>query len=147
MYITGMKDNYRIEKSNIKAPSSILVVEDNDTLVKLIIKVLKKASLNVKSASKGAEAIDYVLEKPNTLILLDQNLPDMTGEEVIETLRVKLENVYFIIMTGYSDERFAAKMMKLGARDHLLKDAKFAEHLPTVVEKIISQIAMEKGLE
>lgn len=80
-------------------------------------------------------------------MLLDQNLPDMTGEEVIETLRVKLENVYFIIMTGYSDERFAAKMMKLGARDHLLKDANFAEYLPTVVEKIISQIAMEKGLE
>lgn len=140
-----MKDN-NIGKGNIKDPFSILVIEDDDVLCKLIKKVVLKTGLTVNIVSKGADAIDYVMENPNTLMLIDHFLPDMTGQKVIQTLHAKLGKVYFIIMTGFGDEKLAVEMMKLGAQDYMTKDGNFVDLLQTVVKKVVSQISIERKL-
>ena len=142
-----MDDMRRINKKKIGIPLPILVVEDNEALCQLTVELLKDQGLNAKSVSTGTEAIDYVLKNPNTLMLLDQGLPDKTGKEVVSELNVKLEKIFFIMMTGLGDEKFAVEMMKLGSRDYIVKGPNFSELLPEVVKRTIKQISNERKLE
>lgn len=139
------------EKNNtgqvkIDFSSPVLVVEDNEGFSNLVKNKLLQVGLLSKNVLNGAQAIDYVMQNPETLMLLDHSLPDMTGKEVLETLLERLGRVYFIIMTGYGDENLAVEMMKLGASDYLVKDEHFLDLLPTVAKKVVWQITTEKKL-
>jgi len=108
---------------------SILVVDDapeNVMLLSLILKDLGKIS----SALSGREAIDKALESPPDLILLDIQMPELDGYDVIKALKEdpRTENVPVIFVTGLSDDGDEEKGLKLGAIDYITKPYK-----PTVV--------------
>jgi PAS domain S-box-containing protein len=73
-------------------------------------------------------------------------LPDMTAEQVIKTLQKRNCSVPFIIITGHGDERIAVNLMKLGARDYMVKDAAFLDLLPTVVNRVMDGLIVESRL-
>jgi PAS domain S-box-containing protein len=125
---------------------TILVVEDDQGLGHLIRKRLLRDNFEVVVASNGIEAISFIENKDNVLLLLDFRLGDMTGKEVIDRLKCKDLNVPFIIMTGHGDERIAVEMMKLGAKDYLVKDEAFMDILPRVLENVLNQLVTEKKL-
>jgi len=70
----------------------------------------------------------------------------MNGKELISKLLREGINVPFVIMTGHGDERTAVEMMKLGARDYLVKDHSLLEVLPQVMEQVFLQVLTEKKL-
>ncbi len=125
---------------------TILVVEDDIALSRLVQKNLKRVGFHPVGVVKGAEAIARIADRPPTLLLLDYRLPDMTGQQVIESLKARQCNVPFIITTGHGDEQVAVEMMKLGARDYLVKDTNFLDLLPSVVKRVVDQLATEKRL-
>ena len=125
---------------------TILVVEDDESLNRLIQKRLKKAGFRTEQALNGADAISFVRENPNTVLLLDYLLPDMTGVELIKTLAGQKCSVPFIVITGHGDEKVAVAMMKLGARDYLMKGMNFLDPLPQVVRQVLNTLTAEKKL-
>ena len=125
---------------------TILVVEDDKGLQRLIHKRLSRDGFNVKIASTGKEAIACVEKKGDILLLLDFRLGDMTGREVLDSLSASGFTVPFIIMTGHGDERIAVEMMKLGAKDYLVKDDAFMDILPRVLENVLKQLLTEHKL-
>lgn len=125
---------------------SILVVEDDIGLSRLIRKKLEQRHFKAEIASSGQEAIAYALKNPNIFLLLDYRLGDMTGREIVEKLKQQDRELPFIIMTGHGDERIAVEMMKLGARDYLVKDQQFIEVLPQVIENVFIQLFTEHKL-
>ena len=127
-------------------PNTVLVVEDDEALLSLIQKTLGRAGFQTRGVLNGAEAIDWLVNSPATLILLDYRLPDMTGRQFVKTLAKRQFSVPFIVATGQGDEKIAVEMMKLGARDYLVKDATFLELLPQVVSMVVEQLATEKRL-
>jgi len=133
-------------ENNTHAPSIILVVEDDEGLSRLIQKNLQRAGSQTESALNGSDAITYILNNQTKLLLLDYRLPDMSGKQVIETLAEQQRIVPFIIMTGHGDEKVAVEMMKLGARDYLVKDAEFLNVLPSVVNRVLGQLEIEERL-
>ncbi|HPO62760.1 MAG TPA: PAS domain S-box protein, partial [Candidatus Kapabacteria bacterium] len=137
-------DNY--DKDYIDASKNILVVEDNEGLQKLIVKTLNKNGFNAIGVSTGKEAIEKIRTSSNIVLLLDQNLPDMTGYDIILHLNSLSIKVPFIVMTGHGDERLAVEMMKLGAYDYLVKDINFTDILPSVLERVYKNILIEKRL-
>ena len=82
---------------------TILIVEDDEGLNKLIQKTLQKAGFNTESVFNGNEAIERANSNKDLIMVLDYKLPDMTGKEVMETLREKGCLVPFIIVTGHGD--------------------------------------------
>ena len=108
----------------------ILIIEDDEGVNRLLNKKLKKAGFETKSVYTGTEALSIIETDSNQILLLDYKLPDMTGKELVEELA---ENVHklppFYIMTGFGDEQIAVEMMKLGARDYIIKDADFIDIL------------------
>lgn len=124
----------------------VLVVEDDEGLRRLIRRRLERNKFNVSCAATGRGAVDHVTANPDILLLLDFKLNDMTGGEVVDQLKEKDLDVPFVIMTGNGDERIAVEMMKLGARDYLVKDRNFLDILPQVMDQVTVQLVTEKRL-
>jgi PAS domain S-box-containing protein len=127
-------------------PLSVLVVEDNVGLRRLIIKRLQREDYKVEAADNGEKAISRLTDGREAILLLDYKLPDMTGRDVIERLRQMGLRVPFVIITGHGDERTAVEMMKLGARDYLVKDHAFLDVLPEVMAHVSEQVLTERKL-
>jgi PAS domain S-box-containing protein len=70
----------------------------------------------------------------------------MTGTELIKALAENKCSVPFIMITGRGDEALAVEMMKLGARDYMVKDATFLDRLPVAVQRTFEQLATEQKL-
>ena len=125
---------------------TILVVEDDTGLNKLIQKTLQHAGFTTEGVFNGNDAIDMAMKSKELIMLLDYKLPDTTGKEVIEHLRENDRNVPFIIVTGHGDEKIAVEMMKMGARDYIVKSAGLRDILPHILKRVISDLSHEKKL-
>ncbi len=135
-----------IENNHNKATPSendILIAEDDEGVLQLIQNILNRNGFHCDGVKSGSEAIAKLKDTQYKLILLDYQLSDMLGEQVISKFENGIQKIPFIIMTGHGDEKIAIDMMKLGARDYLVKDEKFLEILPRVVSRVDQQINHE----
>ena len=94
----------------------------------------------------GAAVLAAVEAARDCLLLLDYQMPDTDGRTLIAELRRCGLDVPFIVMTGHGDERIAVEMMKLGARDYLIKEPDFLALLPSVVERTLGEIDVARRL-
>jgi CheY-like chemotaxis protein len=67
-------------------PLSVLVVDDDEAIRKLVVRVLRRAKYETAEAVHGGEALDRLRERPFSAIVLDLMMPVMTGIEVIRYL-------------------------------------------------------------
>ena len=126
--------------------STVLVVEDDEGLSRLIKKSLETIGVNVKAVHSGADAIDFIVNHSPLITLLDYRLPDMTASQIVQDLKGRKIDFQFIVMTGHGDERVAVEMMKAGARDYIVKQGQFFELLPSVIKWVFKELASEKEL-
>ena len=124
----------------------LLIVEDDAGVARLISKGLTRDGFAVECSSSASEAVQQLAARDYDLLLLDYQLPDMTGKELIQQLRRARCASPFIVITGHGDEHIAVEIMKQGARDYLIKDQSFLDRLPAVVRHTCYQIDMEKQL-
>mgnify|MGYP001221508672 CR=1 FL=1 len=129
------------------APSqTILIVDDDRGLVRLIQKGLQREGFKAATACSGEEAVEWLSNNHADLLLLDLKLQDVQGKELVRQLSEKRILPPFIIITGQGDERVAVDMMKIGARDYLIKDVEFLQLVPEVVRNVLEQIETERRL-
>ncbi|MHB1082915.1 MAG: sensor histidine kinase [Prosthecobacter sp.] len=127
-------------------PVTILVVDDDPGLTRLIGRALQREGYHTAAVGSGLEATEWLKHHRADLLLLDLKLPDMEGPALIESMVAMGRPVPFIIITGQGDERVAVDMMKRGALDYLVKDVNFIEFVPTVVRRALSQLDKENRL-
>ena len=125
-------------------PLKILIVEDDEGVLRLVQKKLLRSGFHADSVLNGTEAIASITDSPPELMILDHKLPDMTGKQLIVNLKKRNSEIPFIVMTGHGDERVAVEMMKLGARDYLVKNPDFLDLLSPVVKKVAGQLEADK---
>ena len=85
---------------------TILVVEDEDKLRNIVHDELKDNNFNVLTAQNGAEALKIIEESMPDLIILDMKLPDMTGVEILGTIRERDTEVPVIVCTAVPLNKF-----------------------------------------
>ncbi|MCP3891659.1 MAG: response regulator, partial [Desulfobulbaceae bacterium] len=124
----------------------VLVVDDNEGLNNLVQKALSRAGFDTQGVLTGADAIERVMADSNLILLLDQQLPDMTGTELIRTLVERDRQVPFVTMTGHGDEKIAVEMMKLGAKDYLVKGVGLTDLLPAVFGRVFRELETQRQL-
>src|SRR5439155_23681382 len=103
-------------------PASLLIVDDDEGLLRLIERSLRRAGYATATATTGQAALARLQQAPADLLLLDLNLPDITGQEIVRQLTRNGSSLPFIIVTGLGDAHVAVQWMKQGAIDYLLKD-------------------------
>ncbi|MDY6931227.1 MAG: PAS domain S-box protein [Halobacteriota archaeon] len=126
--------------------SDILIIGSRKEPVLSIRKALKKYGLEAEYALKGSKGLEMFRTGVFSLILLESSLPDMTGRELIKELNKKGTDVSFIVIAKVGEETIAVDMMKLGARDILVKDENLIENIPKVVKRVFDQIRIERRL-
>ncbi|MBS0122973.1 response regulator transcription factor CtrA [Thetidibacter halocola] len=119
----------------------ILLVEDDPTTAKSIELMLSHANLNVYSTDLGEEGIDLAKLYDYDLILLDLNLPDVNGYEVLRQLRVSRIDTPILILSGEDDTQNKIKGFGFGADDYLTKPF----HRDELIARIHAIIRRSKG--
>jgi DNA-binding response OmpR family regulator len=129
-----------------EAPSSrILLVDDDLDMVRLIQSVLAGNGLGqAAQVSTGREALQSLDEVD--IVLLDHQLPDTSGLDVLAAIRARRSPPAVILVTAHGNEAFAATALRLGADDYLAKDAALAELLPQVLERVRRNRELRKAL-
>jgi two-component system cell cycle response regulator CtrA len=119
----------------------ILLVEDDPTTSRSIELMLTHANLNVYCTDLGEEGIDLAKLYDYDLILLDLNLPDMNGLDVLRQLRLARVNTPILILTGADDTENKIKGFGFGADDYMTKPF----HREELVARIHAIIRRSKG--
>ncbi len=125
---------------------TVLIVDDHQGLISLIQRCLSREGFHTAFAHSGQEALAWLSDHHADLLLLDLQLADMSGEDLIHQLTQHHLTLPFIVVTGQGDERLAVKMMKQGARDYFIKDSSLIELLPSIVTQTFEQIQQEQRL-
>lgn len=105
----------------------ILLIEDDAVTSKSIELMLQNANFNVYTTDMGEEGIDLAKFYEYDLILLDINLPDINGHEVLRQLRVSKVETPILILSGYDSVEEKLKGFGFGADDYLTKPFDRAE--------------------
>ncbi len=119
----------------------VLLVEDDPTTSKSIELMLTHANLNVYATDLGEEGIDLAKLYDYDLILLDLNLPDMSGMEVLRQLRLSRIDTPILVLTGEEATESKLKSFGFGADDYLTKPF----HREELIARIHAIIRRSKG--
>jgi DNA-binding response OmpR family regulator len=101
-------------------PPTILLVDDEDAVQKLLTYPLEREGFRVVSARDGQEALDRFAEENPDLVVLDIMLPRVDGLEVCKRLRAR-STVPIIMLTARDDELDKVVGLELGADDYITK--------------------------
>ncbi len=117
--------------------ATILIVDDEEFLRSQLERILGEEGHGVQAVDTGRAALDWTAGHSADLVLLDLNLPDLHGIEVLRELKARDPELLVIVVTGYGSVESAVESLKLGAYDYIKKPFK-ADAI-----KLIVRLALE----
>jgi DNA-binding response OmpR family regulator len=111
-------------------PSSVrlLIVDDDVAICRRMASTLALAGFQVHTANDGASAIAQAAETPPDVAIVDLEMPNVGGLEVItEIKRLHGNTVHVMVLTGYDDEQRRAEAFEVGADDYIVKPVAMTE--------------------
>ncbi len=124
--------------------STILVVDDQPGIRRLLLEVLTEEGYNVHTAANGYEGMQKAKEVNPTLILMDMKMPGMDGIETLRELKQLNQAEKVIMMTAYGELGLVNIAKELGAYAYVTKPFDIIE-LCTMIDHVISQKSMESA--
>lgn len=110
---------------------TIIVVEDNKQINRMISDVLTRHQYQVLSFYNAVEALQAFQENPVDCVITDLKLPIMSGEELIASIR-EISSVHIIVITAKTTTKDKLEVLELGADDYLYK--------PFIPEEIVLKL-------
>lgn len=100
---------------------SVLIVDDDESVLTMLNKVIRSAGMDANTVSGGKQALELVRDRPFDIILLDVNLRDMDGFQVIQELRGRGVKTPIIIVSGLKEDYDTLYGLDIGADDYITK--------------------------
>lgn len=122
--------------------SRILVVDDEARYRTNLVKLLARQGFEVLAAGSGQEALDLLARESVDVVLLDLKMPDMSGVEVLTSLRARGDVTLVVILTGHASVEAAMDVMRYNPSDYLLKPCSTDE----IVAKIESVLERARAM-
>ena len=120
------------------AKAYILVVDDEDDLRMLLDHVVTSAGYHVTTAEDGQDAITKIQDTTFDLALLDIQMPNASGIDVLKYLGEHSPTTKAIMLTGYADLKYAMEAREYGARDFISKPYKLEDIVKTI-ERVLAE--------
>jgi len=118
----------------MKQSITVMVVDDELMMRKLVEKVLTRDGFQVVSAGDGEEAMRVLSEKRVDIIISDINMPRLNGFELLRSVKQKFPNIAVILMTAYGDTYSVKDALLLGADEYVTKPFQ-AHEIALIVER------------
>lgn len=109
--------------------TQVLLIEDEESLLRLLQFNLEMEGYDVTARSRGSQAIEEGLKKGYSLIILDVMIPEMSGFEVCENLRKQDVKTPILFLTAKGTDEDKIKGLKIGGDDYLVKPFNLEELL------------------
>lgn len=123
----------------------VLLVDDDFAIARLVTRIIADAGFpplaHVGTAREALEALDGV-----DIVLLDHQLPDAEGIEMLDALRSRPNPPDVVMVTAHGNESLAAAALRRGADDYLAKDASLKALLPQILERVRRNRELRKAL-
>jgi PleD family two-component response regulator len=117
----------------------VLIVDDDESLGAVFEAAMQKAGLQTVFALNGKSGIDKAKEEKPDLVLLDQVLPDISGNEVLKTLKAdqQTQQIPVLILSNFSQEELVKEAIANGAMDYIFKYQVEPEDLVNKVKQVL----------
>lgn len=117
----------------------ILLIEDEDVFVEMFGEKLRQDGFQVEVAKNGAWGMKEALAKNFDLIIVDVMMPAMTGDEIIEKLKLedRTKNIPIIALSASVDEKMSQKILGIGANAFFVKTQIIPSQLSKKVEELL----------
>ncbi len=95
------------QRQNSREEAKILLVEDEDSVRQMMLEMLARLGYKAESCASGLEALDRLREEPGEfdLVITDENMPKMTGTELVHQVHFDFPDIPFIMLTGYAQQQ------------------------------------------
>lgn len=103
------------------AAETLLIVEDDDSLRRVLETQLKRMGYETASAADGEQALDLLHRAAQSLVITDLHLPDISGIELLNRIKSEFPGVPVVVMTAFGTVQTAVEAMKAGAYDYITK--------------------------
>lgn len=127
--------------------AKVLIVDDDQALLTVFTTALQKAGFEVLTALTGTEGIEKAkAEKPN-LILLDQVLPDINGNEILKKLKEdpQTQSLKIAMLSNFGQNELIEQAIQAGALDYILKYQIEPEDLVNKVNGLLKEQEKEEN--
>ncbi|MGE5187985.1 MAG: response regulator [Betaproteobacteria bacterium] len=118
------------------AKKTILVVDDDKSILRTFSRILQKSGYEIETAETGKEAIEKADNRHYDLALVDIRLPDMEGTDLLAKLKKQLQQTVKIMITGFPSLETGVKALDEGADAYLVKPVKPQDLLLLLEEKL-----------
>jgi DNA-binding response OmpR family regulator len=126
-------------------PVRVLLVDDDPDLGRLVQHILKSNGFApAHQVTTGREALASL--EGVDIVLLDHQLPDTNGLDLLEAIRTRPAPPAIVLVTGHGNESLAAAALRRGADDYLAKDAALSDLLPQILERVRRGRELRKAL-
>jgi DNA-binding NtrC family response regulator/nitrogen-specific signal transduction histidine kinase len=124
-----------------RASVRVLYVEHEPADIELTRRAFQEHGrhLELEVVPRGRMALERLRTMPYDLLFLDYRMPDMSGIEVLKTIREEGLRVPVVIVTGQGDEETAVQAFKLGAADYVVKRPGYLARLLSTLESVLNQ--------
>ncbi|OWY30530.1 hybrid sensor histidine kinase/response regulator [Herbaspirillum robiniae] len=126
----------------------VLILEDDEGLLALASRVLKKHGHRVTTAAEAEAARAAVAQDPPDLLIVDYNLQALdTGLDFFRSLRASGVEIPAIMVSGVSDEPRIIEALRAGVADVLPKTSDYLDYLPEAVDRLLNQLKLQRQAE
>jgi two-component system repressor protein LuxO len=125
----------------LPGPATVLLVEDTPSLARVYAEYLKKEAYTVEPVETGAAALEAVSDGAPRIVLLDLQLPDMHGMEVLRRIEQQGLPCAVVVITAHGSVNVAVEAMRHGAYDFLVKPFS-AERLAITVRNALERLRL-----
>jgi CheY-like chemotaxis protein len=121
-----------------QAEQAVLVAEDNEDIRELVVHQLRRMGVSVLQAENGARALDLAMAEQPALVLMDMDMPVMSGFEAVEQLRSRGYTKPIFALTGHRDGPEADRALSSGC-DALLAKPIHSDVLKAHVQSVLAR--------
>ena len=121
-----------------KAVPKVLIVDDDQTILKILSKVLQKKGYCVDTASTALKALNKIEAEPYNAALIDVRLGDANGLDLLNEIQGVAPRMVKIMLTGYPSEEDRTEAFVRGADEYLAKPVK-SEKLIEIIQSKLGQ--------
>ena len=124
-------------------PETILIVDDDPAIRKMMVNVISSYSKSYKIATDGLEALEFIKKNNIDIVISDIKLPKLDGLTLMNRVKEIKPETAFIVITGYSQDYSYDRVIKAGAKDFIKKPFTLTE-LDNKLKRILHERRIEQ---
>ena len=126
---------------------NLLVVDDDPTILKFFEKIAQRQEWSFLSAASGVEGVELLAKHKIDVALIDLNLPNYTGKQILKYVRSNCDGTEVIFITGQAAIETAVSALKEGAYDFIMKPFENIDRPVICIQKALEKVRLHQKIQ